>query len=75
MTVHERSTVALYCTTALPLIVAVTTLATGAGAMSTDIVSLLIAAGGISVLIMPLGASVTFKAMEVAMASARKGAK
>ncbi len=53
----------------------VTTLATGAGAMSTDIASLLIAAGGISVLIMPLGASVTFKAMEVASASARKGAK
>lgn len=75
MTVHERSTVALYCTTALPLIVAVTTLATGAGAMSTDIASLLIAAGGISVLIMPLGASITFKAMEVARASARKGAK
>lgn len=51
-----REAVALYCTTALPLIVAVTNIAVGAGAMTTDIASLLVAAGGISVLTMPLAA-------------------
>ncbi len=63
LNVHERATVALYCTTALPLIVAVTSIATGVGAMSADIASLLVAAGGISVFIMPLGASLSFKAI------------
>lgn len=66
LSMKQRISVALYCTTALPLIVAVTTIATGAGAMSTDIASLLIAAGGISVFLMPLGASLAFKAMDVA---------
>ena len=51
-----REAVALYCTTALPLIVAVTNIAVGAGAMTADIASLLVAAGGISVLTMPLAA-------------------
>ena len=57
---HARATVALYCTTALPLIVAITNIATGADAMSPDIASLLVAAGGITVLLMPLLASVAF---------------
>lgn len=61
--IQQRSTVALYCTTALPLIVAVTSIATGVGAMSTDIASLLVAAGGISVFIMPFGASLSLKAI------------
>ncbi len=56
---HGRATVALYCATALPLIVAVTTVATNAGAMDAEVASLLVAAGGISVCLMPLLASLT----------------
>lgn len=58
---HSRATVALYCTTALPLIVAITNIATGAGAMSADIASLLVAAGGLTVFLMPLLASFALK--------------
>lgn len=57
----SRATVALYCTTALPLIVAITNIATGAGAMSADIASLLVAAGGLTVFLMPLLASFALK--------------
>lgn len=56
---HRRATVAFYCTTALPLIVAVTTIAVNAGAMTSSMASLLVAAAGISVFIMPFLASVT----------------
>lgn len=59
----QCSTVALYCATALPLIVAVTSIAVNIGAMTDDIASLLVAAGGISVFLMPLAASLTFKAI------------
>lgn len=59
MTVPERLTVAFYCTTALPIIVAVTTVAVAAGAMGQATASVLVAAGGITVLIMPLLASLT----------------
>ena len=59
MTVPERLTVAFYCTTALPIIVAVTTVAVSAGAMGQDTASVLVAAGGITVFIMPLLASLT----------------
>lgn len=61
---HGRATIAFYCTTALPLIVAITNIATGAGAMSTDIASLLVAAGSITVLLMPLLASLTLRHMK-----------
>ena len=61
---QERATVALYCTTALPLIVAVTNIAESAGAMSADTASLLVAAGGITVLLMPLLASLTFRTID-----------
>ncbi len=64
MNSHSRATIALYCATALPIIVAVTTVAVNAGALSADTASLLVAAGGISVLIMPLGASITFWAFK-----------
>lgn len=57
----SKTTVSLYCTTALPLIVAVVTIATNAGAMSADMGSNLIAAGGISVLLMPFGAALTME--------------
>lgn len=58
---HERSTVALYCTMALPLIVAITNVAVDAQAMSLDTASLLVAAGGITVFLMPFLASLTVK--------------
>lgn len=54
-----RATVALYCTMALPLIVAVTSIATTTGAMDTETASVLVAAGGITVLLMPLLATAT----------------
>lgn len=62
---HNRITVALYCTTALPLIVAVTTLATKSSAMTQEVAGTLVAAGALSVLIMPLMASVTYRVVDV----------
>lgn len=56
-----RITVALYCTTALPIIVAVTTVAQQSGAMSAQIASVLVCAGAITVLIMPALASATVR--------------
>ena len=50
----NRISVAFYCTTALPIIVAVTSLATEVQAMSDDIASVLVCAGAVTVLIMPL---------------------
>ena len=60
MSSHNRVTVALYCTTALPLIVAVTSVATKAGAMSQDVASVLVASGAITVLVMPLLTSLAY---------------
>ena len=51
---HHRVTVALYCTTALPIIVAVTSLAVKVGTMQSDTASTLVAAGAITVFLMPL---------------------
>ena len=59
MDVRERLTVAFYCTTALPIIVAVTSVAVSADAMSQQTASVLVAAGGVTVFLMPLLASVT----------------
>ena len=56
--VHERLTVSLYCTTALPIIVAVTTVAVDAGAMPSGTAGTLVAAGAITVFLMPLLASI-----------------
>lgn len=58
---HNRLTVALYCTTALPVIVAVTSVAVKADAMSQDMASVLVAAGAITVFLMPLLASITYR--------------
>ena len=54
----DRVTVAFYCTTALPLIVAVTNVAVSAEAMDPATASVMVAAGAISVFLMPLLASV-----------------
>jgi Kef-type K+ transport system membrane component KefB len=64
MRVRNRVTVSLYCTTALPIIVAVTTIAVQVGAMSPGTSSVLVSAGAITVLVMPLLASLTHKASD-----------
>lgn len=63
MDVRERLTVAFYCTTALPIIVAVTTVAVSAEAMSQETASVLVAAGGVTVFLMPLLASLATHTM------------
>ena len=50
----DRLTVALYCATALPIIVAVTSVAVKAGTMHQSTASTLVAAGAITVFLMPL---------------------
>lgn len=56
-TVRERGQVALYAATGLPLIVAVTEVAVDAGQMTTSNASILVAAGAITVLVLPMTAS------------------
>ena len=60
---HDCVTVAFYCTTALPLIVAVTNIAVSAGAMDPSSASVMVAAGAISVFLMPLLASACQRAL------------
>ena len=62
---HHRVTVALYCTTALPIIVAVTSLAVKAGTMQQATASTLVAAGAITVFLMPLLGSLTYQVADV----------
>lgn len=54
LNVAERISVAVYCTTALPVIVAVTSVAVDAGTMREDTASTLVAAGAVTVFVMPL---------------------
>lgn len=54
MTLSSRCSITFYCVTALPLIVAVTSVAVSAGTMSSDTASIMVAAGAVTVLIMPL---------------------
>lgn len=58
---YNRLTVALYCTTALPIIVAVTSVAVEAEAMTQSTASVLVAAGAITVFLMPLLGSITYR--------------
>lgn len=51
---REKVSVSLYCTTALPLIVALTSVAMDSGDMSPQVASALVAAGALTVLLMPL---------------------
>ncbi len=60
MSTHNRLSIALYCTTALPIIVAVTAVAVDADAMSQQTASVLVAAGAITVFLMPLLASIAY---------------
>ncbi len=59
-----HATVAVYCTTALPLIVAVTSVAVSAGAMDPSTASVFVSAGALTVLIMPLVAQITYRAAD-----------
>lgn len=59
MGVGDRLNVALYCTTALPLIVAVTSVAVAAGTMQQATASVLVSAGAVTVFLMPFLASLT----------------
>lgn len=61
MSTHNRLTVSLYCTTALPIIVAVTSVAVSAQAMPQETASVLVAAGAVTVFLMPLLASLTYR--------------
>ena len=58
---HNRLTIALYCTTALPIIVAVTSVAVSAGAMPQETASVLVASGAITVFLMPLLGMLTYR--------------
>ena len=61
---QDKLTVSLYCTTALPLIVAVTSLAVQGGTMHQTIASTLVAAGAVTVFLMPLLGGLTSKLMK-----------
>lgn len=64
LSIHNRISVALYCTTALPLIVAVTSVAVNSGAMQQETAGVLVAAGAVTVFLMPLLASVTYRVVD-----------
>lgn len=65
MSAYHRITVAIYCTTALPIIVAVTSVATAAGTMRQATASTLVAAGAVTVFLMPLLGSITYRIAEM----------
>lgn len=69
---RSKGAIALYCTTALPLIVAVTSVAVTAGAMSQETASVLIAAGGVTVLLMPVLASVVLHTIDADLGKAAR---
>lgn len=67
---YGRITVALYCTTALPIIVAVTSVAVNAGALSQGVASVMVAAGAITVFLMPLLAQLFYRVVDAAPVAA-----
>lgn len=69
---HNRLTIALYCTTALPIIVAVTSVAVKSDALTQEFAGVLVAAGAITVLLMPLLASITYRVADVKPIEAAK---
>ena len=70
MPLRNKFSVALYCTTALPIIVAVMSVATSSGAMSSAMASVFIAAGGITVLIMPFLGMVIIRTIDAELPQA-----
>ena len=69
---HNRLTIALYCTTALPIIVAVTSVAVKSDALTQEFAGVLVAAGAITVFLMPLLASITYRVADVKPIEAAK---
>lgn len=61
---QDKLTVSLYCTTALPLIVAVTSLAVQDGTMHQTTASTLVAAGAVTIFLMPPLGGLTSKLMK-----------
>lgn len=61
---QDKLTVSLYCTMALPLIVAATSLAVQGGTMHQTTASTLVAAGAVTVFLMPLLGGLTSKLMK-----------
>ena len=70
----SRASVSIYCTTALPIIVAVTSVAVQAGAMTEEIASVLMAAGAVTVLVMPLVAMLCQRIADMHLVDAAKEA-
>lgn len=64
-----RLSVALYCTTTLPIIVAVTTLAVASGTMGQETASVLVAAGAVTVFLMPLLGSLSYRMVDIQRSS------
>lgn len=71
-TTREQTRVALYATTGLPLIVAVTGVAVDSGEMSTANASILVAAGAITVLLLPMIATLLADDTEVPSRTRRR---
>lgn len=69
---HNRLAIALYCTTALPLIVAITSVATSVGAMTNDVASVLVGAGALTVFLMPLLANIAYRVVDAQPIEAAK---
>ena len=72
---RESLQVALYSTTGLPLIVAVTGVAVSAGQMSNATASILVAAGAISVLILPMLAGFLVRRSPTSPGDAHQGVR
>lgn len=64
LNLHNRFSVAFYCTTALPLIVGITGIAVKDDFMSSEVASVLIAAGAITVFLMPYLGALTYKVVD-----------
>ena len=60
ISMHNRISAATYCTTALPLIVAITGICVKNGIMEDDVASVLVAAGAVTVFLMPFIAKITY---------------
>lgn len=61
---HNRFSVGFYCTTALPLIVAITSIAVKDGIMNDDVASVLVAAGAITIFLMPYFGGLTYSVVD-----------
>ncbi|WP_283170662.1 cation:proton antiporter [Curtanaerobium respiraculi] len=61
VTMHNRLATAFYCTTALPLIVAITSVAVDGGMMEPSTASVLVAAGALTVFLMPFLGAIAYR--------------